>query len=150
MDMPADESVEKFKPRRQVGGNTVCWDAVPCFQGCGLVCWRAATRAPAFPSSTRISDPQDPLAPRDRFEIILNEMAVTHRAKAHDYGDSLSACEQLGVSALLGILIRMSDKWSRIVTLYHQPAVVSETLTDTLLDLAAYAILAVVEMEEKA
>lgn len=87
----------------------------------------------------------------DRFEEILQEMAVTHRAKAHDYGDSLWAVADLGISPLMGILVRMSDKWRRVVTLTRlevAPQVTAEQRRDTLIDLANYAILAVVEMEQ--
>jgi hypothetical protein len=94
--------------------------------------------------------PVAPEVPEDRFERILREMVPTHRAKAHDYGDSLNAVQALGLLPLTGILVRMSDKWSRITVLSRgvAPAVKNESLRDTLLDLAAYAVLAVVEMEK--
>lgn len=51
--------------------------------------------------------------------------------------------EQLGLaSAEVGILVRMTDKLARVSTLIDKdPAVVEESVDDTLTDLAAYALI---------
>ena len=51
---------------------------------------------------------------------------------------------ELGVEPWKGILVRMSDKWARIVQLSTKEAAVKdETIEDTLLDLANYALLCI-------
>lgn len=79
---------------------------------------------------------------------VLDRLWVLHQAKDADYsmGDPLSnftACERFGVPAWKGALIRMSDKWSRLMSLVSKasPAVVNESIEDTLEDLALYAVI---------
>lgn len=74
----------------------------------------------------------------------LNEMYIK---KNHDYGDSVhDTYEKYGITSFL---VRMEDKLNRARTLSQKEAKVEdEKLTDTLLDLANYAILAALELEE--
>lgn len=91
-----------------------------------------------------------------KFEEKLERMLAIHDAKNHDYagegGDPYSnfrECEDIGIPAWKGILIRMSDKWSRIKNLVDSdPAVKGESIKDTLLDLANYSILCLLMLEE--
>ena len=80
----------------------------------------------------------------------VKRMLEIAEAKNHDYGGKDSnpfanfmAVEHLGAaSAEAGITVRMTDKLSRIITLLNKDAKVSdESITDTLLDLANYAII---------
>lgn len=68
--------------------------------------------------------------------------------KNHDYGDSFS--QQYGKYGLMSALIRMDDKMRRLETLLESEdnAKVDESLSDTLLDLAGYALLAYVEQRK--
>lgn len=84
------------------------------------------------------------------FDEILQKMAAIHKAKNADYGDSFSlAPALLGISAHLGLLVRMTDKLARACRLAqgHDRQVKDEALADTLLDLANYAVLAVLALE---
>jgi len=90
-----------------------------------------------------------------KFYTLLEEIADLHSRKNHDYagGDPLSnlrLSEQFGIPAWKGCLIRMSDKWSRLVQLANkdQALIKSESIRDTLLDLASYALLCVILREE--
>lgn len=90
-----------------------------------------------------------------RFYQILDEMAQLHSDKNHDYSgeDPLSnfkMCEKMGISAWEGILIRISDKWSRLLNFVKTKKflVKTESVRDTLLDLAVYAILCIILLEE--
>lgn len=69
--------------------------------------------------------------------------------KNHDYGDSFA--QQYAKYGLMSALIRMDDKMRRLETLLdsEEQAQVSESLSDTLLDLAGYALLAYVETQKK-
>jgi hypothetical protein len=92
---------------------------------------------------------------RERFKEILEEMAEIHERKNRDYaGDdylaNLKMCEAINIPAWKGVIVRMTDKHSRIMNLAksESPAVTSESVNDTLTDLAVYAILARILIEE--
>ena len=88
----------------------------------------------------------------DAFQAITVRMFETARKKNHDYtGDdedpfsNFDAVEKFGIcSAETGLLVRMMDKYKRIVGLM-KPGVTAlvedESIDDTLLDLANYAVL---------
>lgn len=63
--------------------------------------------------------------------------------KNSDYGGSAWQVPTLAPSLDVGtaILVRMSDKVSRINSLAKRPAMVAESLEDTIKDLGAYALL---------
>jgi hypothetical protein len=86
------------------------------------------------------------------FDAILKTIADLHHRKNSDYGNpaerdyyaNFRESLELGIPMHLGILVRMSDKWSRIKHLLHRPPqVVDESLEDTLIDLAVYSLLCV-------
>lgn len=91
-----------------------------------------------------------------RFREILDELAQLHNNKNADYaGDdplsNLLACEIAGISAEQGVYTRMTDKMSRLATFLkrHKLQVESEKITDTLNDLANYAILLRILLERE-
>jgi hypothetical protein len=76
------------------------------------------------------------------FESILERMYSIHRAKNADYGASYNLAPKL-----LGI--RMTDKLARACRLAqgYEAEVKDEALVDTLIDLANYAVLAILTLE---
>ena len=91
-----------------------------------------------------------------RIEEIYAENLEIARKKNSDYADNtdafknLNACEMYGVPAEKGVLVRMSDKMTRISNLIGREAMVAdETVLDTLRDLSVYATLLMVLMESK-
>lgn len=83
----------------------------------------------------------------ERHKGICDEINELYRRKNHDYGDSFHQTfleEGFAMSR-----IRLSDKLSRFKTLSHKDKaeVNDESLRDTLIDLANYAIMTIVEME---
>lgn len=91
------------------------------------------------------------------FDALLATMKELHDKKNKDYaGDvdplaNFTIAEEFGVPAWLGCLIRLSDKFSRVKVLARKeytestaPAVLTETIEDTLLDLANYALLTII------
>lgn len=83
-----------------------------------------------------------------RHQAILMEIHDLYVKKNHDYGDAfhLSYLEE----GLTMPRIRLGDKFNRFKTLSKQPedqAVQDESIRDTLLDLANYAILTIIEMD---
>jgi len=90
------------------------------------------------------------------FEYYIDKMLQIRAAKGHDYGDNKDTyancrrCEEFGVPAWKGVLIRMSDKFQRLVsfTKNGEFKVSDESFEDTLVDLANYAIICAVLKSE--
>ena len=73
---------------------------------------------------------------------ITANMAKTYAAKNHDYGNSFE--QSLDKFGLVASIVRMGDKMNRIESLSKKEAEVKdESIKDTLLDLANYAIMTV-------
>ncbi len=74
-----------------------------------------------------------------RIEEITSKIADTLKRKNHDYGNSFSMLyKRIGMDYAYG---HMAEKLERIWTLMHNDAQVEESINDSLLDLAGYAIL---------
>lgn len=87
-----------------------------------------------------------------RIQELANQLAETYRRKNADYGDSFGiSVRKYGIIAAL---TRMSDKWNRLENLIlHMdknsvPNVSDESVLDTLLDLATYCMMTIMEIEE--
>lgn len=84
------------------------------------------------------------------FMAVLERMAKIHHAKNADYGNSYElAADLLGRPVVEVLLSRMTDKLARACNLVRrngQAAVKDESLADTLLDLANYAVMGVVAL----
>lgn len=77
------------------------------------------------------------------FRDITNSMIQTYQAKNQDYGNSFE--KTLDRFGLVASIIRLSDKMNRIESLSQKKArVKDESIEDTLLDLANYAIMTVI------
>ena len=77
------------------------------------------------------------------FRDITNSMIQTYQAKNQDYGNSFE--KTLDRFGLVASIIRLSDKMNRIESLSQTKArVKDESIEDTLLDLANYAIMTVI------
>ena len=81
-----------------------------------------------------------------RMYELATSMADTYARKNADYGDSFHT--SVTKYGLIAALTRMSDKWNRLENLMlHGNGQVNESITDTLIDLAAYALMTVMEIE---
>lgn len=87
----------------------------------------------------------------NRFEDITKRMVDTFRKKNHDYGNSFE--QSLNEEGLAASRIRMGDKWNRYKTLSKKESsdiqVKDESIRDTLLDLANYAIMTVIWLDKQ-
>lgn len=84
-----------------------------------------------------------------RFREIQDEQFELHKRKNHDYAAkeylaNLKASEAFGIDPMVGIVVRLTDKLSRVASFTKQGIleVKDEKITDTLDDIAVYAILA--------
>ena len=83
----------------------------------------------------------------DRFKEITDKMFETFKAKNHDYGSSFSNLfKECGMTYAYG---HMAEKLERVKSLMKDEAKVNgEGMKDSLLDLANYAILTVMEIDK--
>jgi hypothetical protein len=95
------------------------------------------------------------LSSSKRFNTILDEMRALHDRKAKDYGSNedplynLRATVALGIKPWVGCLIRMNDKMYRLQRFAKRGSLANESAIDSLNDIAVYAILARILMEEE-
>jgi hypothetical protein len=81
-------------------------------------------------------------------------MAELHKKKAQDYGTdadvlaNVRASADFGVPAWIGVMIRANDKMIRIKSMAKKGYLTNESVEDSLMDLAAYALLALVLYRE--
>ena len=81
----------------------------------------------------------------EMFKSIADEMYDIYIAKNSDYGSSVS--DTYKDFGLVSFLVRMQDKMNRLKTLNNKESLVKdEKIEDTLLDLANYSILALIEL----
>lgn len=78
---------------------------------------------------------------------ICEEINDLYARKNHDYGDSFH--QTFVEEGMAMARIRLGDKFNRFKTLYRsgEQKVDDESIRDTLIDLANYAIMTVLEME---
>ena len=83
-----------------------------------------------------------------KFVDITDGMVKTYIAKNHDYGNSFD--QSLDKFGLVASVVRLGDKMNRIESLTKKEAQVKdESIKDTLLDMANYAIMTVMWMDKK-
>jgi hypothetical protein len=110
-------------------------EPTPCCEGRPM-------RAPRHPSS-------------DAFVALLEEMQRLHESKSADYGseeDPLanvrSGADFVNIEPWRGCMVRIADKVQRLRTYCRTGRLVHEGVRDTLLDLSAYSLLAIVLFDE--
>ena len=79
--------------------------------------------------------------------MICDEINELYAKKNHDYGDSFA--QSFREEGLAMVRIRLGDKFNRLKALTRggEQKVADESIRDTLIDLANYAIMTVLEME---
>lgn len=84
-----------------------------------------------------------------KFRCICEKLISTYVKKNHDYGDSFT--QTLNKFGLIASGVRMHDKLERFISLTNKETsmVDDESLTDTLLDLANYAIMTAMYLDSK-
>ena len=82
----------------------------------------------------------------ERHEEICKELNQIYRAKNHDYGDSFGETfKKLGI---ISAVTRITDKVNRLQSLCtNENKVKDESINDTLRDLANYAIMTLIELD---
>ena len=90
-----------------------------------------------------------PITDVDRFETITKNMLKIFKQKNHDYGNSFE--QSLNDEGIAASRIRLRDKWNRFVQLSRgrNAQVNEESIQDTLLDMANYAIMTIMWLDKQ-
>lgn len=91
-----------------------------------------------------------------RFHQLLEELGDIHSRKSAGYSgkenplSNFYGSAKFGVSPFLGCLVRLSDKFNRLTNIVKDESLemVNESIVDTLMDLAAYALIAIILLED--
>lgn len=90
-----------------------------------------------------------------RFHQLLREIAELHDRKQQDYGRSgdpfanVRASEEWGIRPWVGALIRATDKMKRLQKAARGGKLANESVEDSLMDLAVYALIALILYREE-
>lgn len=83
----------------------------------------------------------------EKHQQICNHLNDTYKRKNADYGDSFG--KQFAEYGLTSSAIRLEDKFNRFKNLIKSDAQVKdEKIEDTLLDMANYCIMTIIELEK--
>ena len=85
----------------------------------------------------------------EQFKLLTSEMISTYTRKNRDYGNSFSRmCEEYGHTYPI---IHLDEKLARVksILLNGDNAVKGETAIDSLLDLACYSLMTIMELQEQ-
>lgn len=91
----------------------------------------------------------------DRFNSILKELGDLHERKMADYGAdhdpyaNLRGSQDFGVPPWVGASIRLNDKVRRLQAFARKGELLNESVEDSLRDIAVYAIIALVLLEQE-
>ena len=107
------------------------------------------------------TSPDSPAPPKQRpgslaFMKVVEEIRETHMRKSQDYGDPAdplanvrAGAELVGIEPWRGCVIRMADKMQRIKSFCREGRLANEGFEDALMDLASYAVIALVLFREQ-
>jgi hypothetical protein len=90
----------------------------------------------------------------ERFHELLNTIGELHDKKQADYGKesdpfaNIRATEAWGMPAWVGAMMRANDKVHRLQSFVVNGNVKNESVEDSLMDIAVYALIALVLFEE--
>lgn len=91
-----------------------------------------------------------------RFHALLDEIGRLHDKKQADYGAegdpfaNVRASQEWGVPAWVGALVRLNDKVHRLKQFAQRGTLANESAEDSMLDIAVYALIALVLYREAA
>ena len=90
-----------------------------------------------------------------RFHELLKEIGDLHNKKQADYGTdadpfaNVRASQEFGVAPWIGALVRLNDKVVRLKQFARRGALANESAKDSMMDIAVYALIALVLYEEE-
>lgn len=85
-----------------------------------------------------------------RFHALLSELGVLHDKKQEDYGvdhdpfANVRSAAEFGVDPWIGAMVRLNDKVTRLKQYARRGTLANEGVEDSLMDIAVYALIALV------
>ena len=160
LDSP-EEEVDYTAKLKETFGPKICTCSIHNCRGCE--CWDALTAgvekeakdtegAESFYFFETLLDEAHPMS--KLFYDKLLKAALLHSKKQRDYGKdsdpfaNVRASEEWGVPGWVGAMIRATDKVRRLQTHATRGSLINESVEDSLLDLAVYALIALVLYEQ--
>lgn len=109
-----------------------------------------------IPTAAQVVERFSPTHPTSKaFFDLCDEMKATHKSKSHDYGspdDPLANIRNgarfVGIEPWRAAAVRLSDKVTRLETYCRTGSLTHESVEDTLIDLASYALLTLLTHRE--
>lgn len=89
-----------------------------------------------------------------RYPAILLEMLQMHSNKSNDYAtdkdpfSNIELCERVGFPAWKGIIIRLGDKYSRLLNALGDKLFKYEGIRDAFMDNSCYSVMGIIEYEK--
>jgi len=89
------------------------------------------------------------------FNSLLDKIGKMHDSKNADYANetdpfaNFRMCENMGLPAWKGCMVRMGDKFQRLSEFARKGTVENEKIEDTFLDLAVYSLIGLLLYQEK-
>lgn len=148
---PADEKLVGYTPPPLAG----CKPAEACAAEVLTQAWRdeSCCEGQRFKGDSLLENRKHPSSVA--FLELLAEMKALHETKSLDYGsedDPLAnirtGADFVNIEAWRGCMVRIADKVQRLRTYCRTGRLVHEGVRDTLLDLSAYSLLAIVLFDE--
>lgn len=99
----------------------------------------------------RFSSMVDSFKGHPEFLNILVEMCELHSSKSNDYAteespfSNIELCERAGFDAWKGVIVRLGDKYSRLLNALAGKLFKHEGVVDAFLDNACYSIIGLIE-----
>lgn len=91
-----------------------------------------------------------------RFHALLEQIGELHDRKQEDYGKdsdpfaNVRASQDFGIPPWVGALVRLNDKVHRLKQFAQRGALANESAEDSMMDIAVYALIALVLYREEA
>ena len=91
----------------------------------------------------------------ERFHALLKEIGDLHDKKQEDYGRpgdpfaNVRGSVEFGIKPWVGAMLRANDKMRRLQKAAQGGTMVNESIEDSMMDLAVYALISLVLFEEE-
>lgn len=159
-EYPADHILRgeaELKSRRYLGDEMEGSDAMILTEEDAAEVREETGKAARIGDGQTTPEPESVRPGTDQFLAVLDEIRALHLRKTLDYGcdeDALSnirsSADVINVAPWAGCILRISDKMHRLRAFFRRGRVEFDGITDTLLDIACYAIIALVLYRERA
>ena len=90
----------------------------------------------------------------NKFPYVLLDMLTLHSSKSNDYAQdanpfsNIELCEKGGIPAWVGVVVRLGDKYSRLLNAMSGKLFKHEGIRDAFLDNACYSIIGLIEYDK--